>query len=288
MSVDVSVITPCYKMKNYIEYFLKNLPKQTFFNRMEVILDHNEPEKKEIELVKRFQKKYPGKLKYIIVKKVDPLPISMNRCIYNSKGKFLTIWNVDDMRTDNSIELQYNKIKNNKIDFVYGNYTIVKEFGSETGKFIDHKKFDRSELTKSMILGPYFMFKKSLCNKIGYFDEQFKVAADFDFAIRLGLFAKGTMITQNLGYYLNAQKGLSTKLNSIQPIEKDVICMRYGIFGKVETKSLPDFMNYNLRCLLYNKKLIPIEKLCKNYQFYIKKRILDFKQIKKKSLWKIL
>ena len=284
MSIDVSVITSCYKMKNYIEYFLKNLPKQTFFNRMEVILDLNEPKKKEIELVKRFQKKYPGKLKYIIVKKVDPLPISMNRCINNSKGKFLTIWNVDDMRTDNSIELQYNKIKNNKIDFVYGNYTIVKEFGSETGKFIDHKKFDRSELTKSMILGPFFMFKKSLCNKIGYFDEQFKVAADFDFAIRLGLFAKGTMITKNLGYYLNAQKGLSTRPNSLQPIERDVIYMRYGIFDKIENKNTPYFVNYEIKSFLKDKGFISVSSYFRNYGSFIKKKILQYENNKKNKM----
>ena len=163
MSIEVSAITPCYKMKDYIEIFLERLPRQTFFNRMEVVLDHNEPEKGEVELVRKFQKKYPGRLKHIIVKKVDPIGRSMNRCIHNTKGKFITIWNVDDLRTDNSIELQYNQIKRNeKIGFVYGNYTIVKEFGSSQGKFIDHKNFDKSELTKSMILGPFFMFKKSL------------------------------------------------------------------------------------------------------------------------------
>jgi GT2 family glycosyltransferase len=288
MKIKVSVISSCYKMANYLETFLKLLPQQTFFKKMEVVLDHHEPQKKEIKLVKSFQKKYPGRLKYLINNSVIPLYSSWNRCIENSKGKYLAIWNIDDLRTKNSIELQYNIIESNNVGFAYGNYTTVKEFGSTKGKFINHKKFKRSELTNSMILGPFFMFKKKLCKKIGFFDEQFRVAGDFDFAIRLALKSKGKLVNENLGYYLNAQKGLSTKLNSIQPIEKDVICMRYGIFEKVETKSLPDFMNYNLRCLLYKKKLIPIEKLYKNYQFYIKKKILDFKKIKKNSLWETL
>jgi len=277
MTIEVSAITPCYKMKDYIKIFLESLPKQTFFNRMEVVLDHNEPEQKEIDLVKKFQKKYPGRLRHIVVKQVDPIGTSMNRCIYNSKGRFLTIWNVDDLRTDDSIELQYNKIKNNKIGFVYGNYTFVKKFGSIEGKFIDHKKFDRSELTKSMILGPFFMFKKELCKKIGLFDEQLYSGADFDFAIRLALASKGTMVSENLGYYLNAQKGLSTKKNSLQLIEANVIYMRYGIFSKIKKRMLAYMMKYNLKSFIFNKKEISIKKFIPNYEEYLAKQISGYK-----------
>ena len=279
MSVEVSAITPCYKMKDYIEIFLERLPRQTFFNRMEVVLDHNEPERGEVELVRKFQKKYPGRLQHIIIKKVDPIGRSMNRCIHNAKGKFLTIWNVDDLRTNNSIELQYNQIKRDtKVGFVYGNYTIVKEFGSSSGKFIDHKNFNKHELTKSMILGPFFMFKKNLCKRIGFFDEQLLQGADFDFAIRLALASKGKMVLENLGYYLNAQKGLSTKPNSLQPIEKDLICMRYGIFEKIENKNVPFFMNYEIKSFLNKKKFTPIKKFFKNYDLFIKKKIYEYKK----------
>lgn len=278
MPIEVSAISPCYKMKDYIELFLERLPRQTFFSRMEIVLDHNEPERREIELVRKFQKKYPGKLKHIIVKKVQPIGVSMNRCIHNSKGKFITIWNVDDLRTDDSIQLQFNQIKNNdKVGFVYGNYTIVKEFGSIKGNFIDHKDFGKIELTKSMILGPFFMFKKNLCKKIGFFDEQLLQGADFDFAIRLALVSKGRMVHENLGYYLNAQKGLSTKPNSLQPIEKDLICMRYGIFEKIENKNVPYFMNYEIKSFLNKKKFTPIKKFFKNYDLFIKKKIYENK-----------
>jgi len=282
MSIEVSTISPCFKMKDYLEIFLERLPRQTFFYKMEVVLDHNEPEKKEIELVRKFQKKYPGRLKHIIATKVDPLGTSMNRCIYKSNGRFLTIWNIDDLRTDNSIELQYNEIKkNNKIGFVYGNYTIVREFRSTQGKFIEHKNFDKSELTKSMILGPFFMFRKKLCKTIGIFDEQLLQGADFDFAIRLALASNGKMVKKNLGYYLNAQKGMSTKPDSLQPLEKDLICMRYGVFEKIDNKNVPYFMNYEIKSILNNKKFIPIKKFYKNYDLFIKNKIFNLKNKKK-------
>lgn len=279
MSIEVSTITPCYKMKDYIEIFLERLPRQTFFNRMEVVLDHNEPEKREVELVRKFQKKYPGRLQHIIVKKVDPIGTSMNRCIHNAKGKFLTIWNVDDLRTNNSIELQYNQLnRDKKVGFAYGNYTIVKEFGSTTGKFIDHKNFNKHELTKSMILGPFFMFKKNLCKRIGFFDEQLLQGADFDFAIRLALASKGRIVYENLGYYLNAQKGLSTKKNSLQPIEASVIYMRYGVFSKIRKDLIPYIMKYDLKNFIFNNKKYLIEKYIPYYNNFILKKVEDYKK----------
>ena len=52
----------------------------------------------------------------------------MNDCIKHSKGKFLAIWNVDDLRTSNSLELQFKALKgNNNAGFSFGSYKIVKK-----------------------------------------------------------------------------------------------------------------------------------------------------------------
>ena len=40
----VSTITPCYKGKAYLKDFLKDLPNQTMFEEIEVVLDHNDPD----------------------------------------------------------------------------------------------------------------------------------------------------------------------------------------------------------------------------------------------------
>jgi len=274
MTIEVSAISPCYKMGNYLETFLELLPKQTFFNRMEVVLDHNEPMQKEIELVKRFQSRYPNRLKHIILKKVDPIGVSMNRCINFSKGKYLAIWNVDDLRTDNSIELQYNQIKKEKIGFVCGNFTNVKKFGSINGKITRNKIFNKNELTQSMLLGPFFMFKKKICKKIGLFDEQLLSGADFDFAIRLALFSKGKMIDKNLGYYLNNQQGASTRKDSLQPLEANFIYMRYGIFHKLDKNNIYKIMRYNINNFFFNNKKHAVEKYLPFYKNYINQKIL--------------
>ena len=279
MKPEISLITPCYKMEKYLNLFLKKLPEQTIFNKIEVILDHNEPSKKEIKLVKDFQKKYPNRIKHIIKKKVKPIGNSMNDCIKFSKGKYLAIWNVDDIRTNDSLELQYNALRNNKnYGFVFGDYKIVKSFGSTNGVIIKHDKSSLKNLKDSMKLGPFFMFKKKMVNKIGFFDEQLLSGADFDFAIRLAYTTKGVIIKKLLGYYLNEGKGASTKPSSLQPEESNFIHFRYGLFNKV-TKAiyyLPTLINYDHRNYFFFNKKYPIENYFKNYQKIIIKKIAKY------------
>jgi hypothetical protein len=276
MTINVSTLSACWgNYGRYLETFLDSYSHQTFFKKMEVVLVHYEPKKYDLQLIKDFQKKYPGRLQHIIGNKVRGLYCAWNTCAKYAKGKYLAVWNIDDLRTKDSIQMQFNLIKNRNIGFVYGNYTDVTKFGEKIGNFIDYKKYKKIELTRSMILGPFYMFKKNLWNKIGFFDEQFKIAGDFDFAIRLALVSKGRMVAKNLGYYLNSQKGLSTKPNRLQNIEKDQICFRYGIFDKIEKKNLQHLLSFEVKNLLYNKKFRPINNFLKKYNQFVERRIMD-------------
>lgn len=243
----VSTITPCFRMKRYLKKFLDELPKQTFFNKIEIVLDHNEPDEEEIKWVKDFQNKYPGRIKHIIVPKVDPLGISMNRCMKEASGKYLTIWNVDDLRTPNSIEIQYNMLEQDKeYGLAYGNYIVVRHFGDTEGKLIEHSNIPEIELTRSMVTGPFIFFRKDLLDKSGYFDEQLIQGPDFDLSIRLAFHTKARVTDKILGYYLNEGKGMSTKPDSPQPIERVAIELRYGIYDKIDYDLIADASKINI------------------------------------------
>ena len=165
----VSTITPCYNMGEYIEGFLKNVSTQTHKN-LEIVLDHNDPTEAEIKLVEEHNDKHDN-IFHIQVEGVDPIGISMNRCIENATGDYLCIWNVDDLRTPDSIEVMAKTLDDNPdVDFVYGNYHIVPSFGSTNGQYVDET--GKEEYLKvGMILGPFFMFRKSALKKSGVFDE---------------------------------------------------------------------------------------------------------------------
>lgn len=268
----VSTITPCYKMKRYLKKFLEEFPNQTMFNQIEIVLDHNEPDDEEIKWVQEFQEKYPGRIKHIIVPKVEPIGVSMNRCIRESNGDFLTIWNIDDLRTPDSIELQYRKLsENNEFGVVFGDHMIVDSFGKTKGEYIDRSKYKKEELLSAMLLGPFFMFKKQLVESVGYFDEQFKVCADFDFALRLLLNTRAVHIKQLIGYYLDEGKGASTRTDLPPSPETTVIQLRYGIYDKLNYDLVAEATQYMIKHCILDSRPICVGEYVKNYSELINK-----------------
>ena len=256
----VSTITPCYRMSKYMSGFLENLKTQTHKD-LEIVMDHNDPSDYEITLIDEYQESY-NNLTHIKVEGVDPIGVSMNRCIEYSSGDYLCIWNVDDLRTPNSIEIMAKTLDENpEVDFVYGNFIVVSSFGSTEGKVVDETGRE-DELTSSMILGPFFMVRKSSLNKSGIFDEQLIQGADYDLALRLAFTGKGIHIKDILGYYLNESLGQSTKPNSKQPLERTVIELRYGL-NVLEPKIIPTARSeYNIENIIFNDQ----EHLAKKFQ----------------------
>ena len=118
----VSTITPCYNMGRYIEGFLENVSTQTHKD-LEIVLDHNDPTEAEVKLVEEHNDKYDN-IFHIQVEGVDPIGISMNRCIENATGDYLCIWNVDDLRTSDSIEVMAKTLDDNP-DVILSMVTII-------------------------------------------------------------------------------------------------------------------------------------------------------------------
>ena len=253
----VSTITPCFHMERYMEGFLKYLPEQTILGDMEIVLDHNEPTDAEVELVKKYNETH-GNIKHIIVDKVDPIGTSMNRCIKESSGEYLCIWNVDDLRTPYSVEVMAKALDENPdVDFVYGNYVVVKTFESTEGHLVDETGRE-NELTKGMILGPFFMFRKTAVEKCGLFDEQLVSGADYDLALRLAMNGKGMHIPDILGFYLNEGMGASTRPDSKQPLERTVIELRYGL-DVLENQYVEDAKKYDIDNVVTDGIKIPVK-----------------------------
>jgi GT2 family glycosyltransferase len=254
----VSTITPCYNMSKYMKGFLDNLSTQTHKD-LEIVLDHNDPSDQEVKLVEEYNEEYDNIL-HIKVEGVDPIGTSMNRCIEYATGDYLCIWNVDDLRTPDSIEVMAKALDENPdVDFVYGNYVIVPNFGGTEGQYVDETGRE-DELTTGMILGPYFMFRKSIIKKSGVFDEQLVQGADYDLALRLALNGKGLHLPINLGYYLNEGLGQSTKPNSKQPIERTVIELRYNI-RVLEPHLVPYTREYDVENIIVDEEKIAVSNL---------------------------
>lgn len=250
----VSTLTSVYKSETYLELFLLNFLNQTIANHTELILNVSNPSKTEISLIK----KYRPEIKHLKVK-VNRNRISIyrswNQSLSLATGRYIAVWNVDDLRTRNSLESQISIITQGKHVGCSGPFTVVRKFGEFEGQALNNVNAPHYENYRSMLLGPFFMFDSRTLESLKGFDEQFKVASDFDFAVRLSSVGTIGYTTNNLGAYLNSRSGASTSRNSIQPIERDSIYLRYRALDKVDVSLLPSSLDFDLdHAIIQNRK----------------------------------
>ena len=231
----VSTLTSCFHGEKYLPLFLEKMPEQKAFDRLEVVIDLNEPSAEELRLVRQFQERYPDHLRYTVQDKVVTYSASWNNCIRNSTGQYLAVWNIDHLRPEDSIEKQAARLDADPdIGIVHGKYMVVPRFGDTDGDvFRNYRPVENREATRRFIFGAFYMFRKSLVEKAGYVDEQFRSSADFDHTLRLSLHTRSAVVDGNLGYYYMANTGLSNNPNSRIDVENFVIRMRYGIYDKL-------------------------------------------------------
>lgn len=267
----ISILLSTFQSEKFLPHQLATIEAQSIWGQAELIIAANDPSPTERAIFESFAEKWPERVKVIVVPR-ESLYASWNRCILASKVDLLAIANVDDIRTPQSLEQQVARLeKSPEASFCYGPFSIVNQFPAVEGRKISPPLFDPVEFTRSMHLGPFFIWRKAVHEKIGYFDEQFRSGGDFDFAIRLALQGTGVRTNELLGYYYNSSAGLSTG-SDLQPIERTMIELRYGIYDKLNYDYLPDALQYNISHYYWNGEWHSIRQLMPEYEQWISKR----------------
>ena len=289
----VSIILSLYKCEKYLEKYFENALHQKGVEDIEFSIVHNNPTEREKSIISQYRDRLN-----IVYKEVElePLYKSWNRAILQSSGEYLACWNVDDLREYDSIGKMTELLDSNAdIGFIYGDIVIVNEFGKRSGKYINTSEFTKYLGTTGAIGGPFFMWRKSLVDKVGYFDEQFKSGGDFDYTVRLSIFSKGKKMKGVVGYFLHNGSGISTQGSELQILERTVIELRYGIWHKMDINYITDALSYKINLITENNKDREVDKeiykLSKSrvlwilfvFYGYLKSRVLRVLRVIKRS-----
>jgi len=239
----VSIITSLYKGEKYIEHFLNEVTSQTIFDNCELlILDADSPENEHLII-----NKYCNKYSNIVYKKLEKrlsVQETMNIGIEMSTGNLLTLWNVDDTRKHNALEiLAKSLVVDNKVDLVYADsYQTTKEnetynSNSSQGNLYEHSRYEFSKENMIKCLpGPMPMWRKDMNDKYGLFNENLKFAGDWEMWLRaVSQGARFKKIEQVLGLYYYNPEGLSTSTEDSQKRfseEREIFHEYSNLFGK--------------------------------------------------------
>lgn len=240
MASDISILLSTYLSDNYIKKYYQNIIELTNVANIQLIQILNNPTNLELKYRQKFielqtnLKSTTFKYDHQIVER-ESLYASWNRAIKLSRSRLITISNVDDIRYPEGLKAQISALKNCNDMHLLGSYCHIKtKVGLKKNIISKSANLVKADFFSGMYVGPFFVWTnpKHLNLDDFLFDEQFKVAGDFDFQIRFAALGSITILKKNVGEYLSINSGLSTG-SILQSIEGQVIYHRYKVVDKI-------------------------------------------------------
>lgn len=167
-----TIITISYNSAEFIEDTIVSVLSQTYKNFEYIIIDGDSNDGT-LEIIK----KYHDKLNFLS-EMDNGIYDAFNKGINISKGEYICFLNAGDLYEDNYLEIIANEI---------GNYEVVSSniMLLDSSKRILRPNYPKCNFGRQPFLHPALVVRRSIFQKIGYFNLQFKVFGDFEWMIRL-------------------------------------------------------------------------------------------------------
>jgi len=235
MNIKVSVLTSLYNSQRFLSEFFDCLSRINHTDEIELLLLHNQPNPEELNIIEKRISNHPF-VKHIIIPERESLYRTWNRGVEIAKGKYLCVWNVDDIRLPDSIyEQSITLDKNPDAALTYGDFYYMYSYGKTSNDLVVNPEFkdNSKKFLRAHHIGCFPMWRKEIHVQTGYFDEQLFLAADFDFQIRLALSSKLVKTDSILGHYLENDPQKLSMSYLLQNKETNLLFFRYGLFDKI-------------------------------------------------------
>ena len=177
----ISIITVCFNSEKTIKKTLDSVLAQTYKNYEYVIIDGKSSDNT-LKIIESYVPLFKGKLRYISEKDTG-IYNAMNKGISNCNGELVGILNSDDFYGINTLQLVAEKYKEEKYPFIVINGDM--ERVDKNDKVVFRYRFSEKLVENKECFGHPSMFAaKAVYDRIGVYDETYKLAADGDWQYR--------------------------------------------------------------------------------------------------------
>lgn len=169
--VKVSVITICYNAEG-VEDTCKSIASQSFDDFEWIVIDGGSKS----EILDIFSQ-YKNKMTYFVSEPDDGIYNAMNKGISQAKGEYLIFMNAGDSFYKETL-LEEIFTQSHKADVIYGDI----EFDYIKWKKVFHsrKVHNKYFFINDTLCHQATFIKKDVFNKLGLYDESFRIVADFE------------------------------------------------------------------------------------------------------------
>jgi len=234
----ISLITATFNSEKVLSSNLKSVKIQSFKNFEHLIIDGKSTDKT-ISLAKSFDH-----VSKIISEPDKGIYDAINKGIKNTSGEIIGFLNSDDVFYDeNSLQYIFDAF-DDKTDCVFGDL-IYTDINENIKRVLKGSEFKKGAFKKGwMPAHPTFYCRRSVYEKLGLYDDSFKIAGDFELMLRFlekhnirSKYIPHKLINMKVGGVSN--NGIKSKIIilkeelmsfNINNIELNLICF---LFGKI-------------------------------------------------------
>lgn len=288
----ISIVIPIYNVENYVEKCLNSVIRQTY-NNIEIILIDDGSKDKSKEICDSYARK--DKRINVIHKENRGVSSARNTGIEAAKGNYITFIDSDDYIDEDYIEKLYGLcIKNNSDIVICG----VKDEDCD-GNIVKQSKeikvnLNKKDFLKELLNQQYFFtvcwakfYKRDIIGNIR-FNENMKIAEDFDFLYRLLDNVHNVYVdTTEKMYHFLMREGSATKSGFNADWQKEIeLCQKIvddvsSKWTDLEKYAIKRYFNAVMSCMIMVLK----SNSEKNDIKYLREKLKKYKEkIKKNTL----
>jgi len=252
----ISIITVCYNEKLDISKTCDSVVAQTFSDYEWIVIDGGSTDGT-LDVLKE----YESNITLLVSEKDRGVYDAMNKGIKFASGEYVLFLNGGDSLFEKDILLKIFENNSYREDVLYGDCCLLDIGG--TAKILNFKeKISRSYFVNNNINHQATFIKKALFDKYGFYDESYRVLADYDkwnaFAVGSVSFGKLPFVVSNFKWYEGLSSSENTK--SLMKEEEGIILRKY-------------FKNYEI---FFYRTLEKIKFACFSPRKFIKKYLTLF------------
>ena len=173
----ISIITINYNDKNGLENTIKSVVEQNFRGFEHIIIDGNSNDGS-----KGVIERYKNNFSYWVSEPDTGVYNAMNKGIKASKGNYLFFLNSGDVFNREEVLSTVKKNMTNNLDIYYGDITILNDKKEEQLR-VHPKDLSFGFFFHKTIAHQAAFIKKSLFDKVFYYNENLKIVSDWEFFI---------------------------------------------------------------------------------------------------------
>lgn len=182
MKPQVNVIMSIYNGEKQLRESIESILNQTFTD-FEFIIVNDGSTDGSLEIIESY---IDSRIQIIDNEENIGLTKSLNKAIKKARGKYIARQDADDISLPTRLELQHEYLeKHPEVALLGTGIYVINEMGDEIEKRIMHPNPKKSLLNGNRFIHGSVMFRKSVIDEIGAYNETLKYAQDYELWLRM-------------------------------------------------------------------------------------------------------